>query len=262
MRAAPVALLTAAILVATPTIASAGSDSPTPYTVTASGVSLPAGQVFREHGHVNYRATALDGTGEQSFNVHLETANGRSTAAYVGASFLDFAGAVAAFPAGFCVTWVQVEGFDEHFGEGGQAPECTPEPTPLSPAPPVTRPAPSPVPSSEVPDGGTPVEAPTSPPVAETPTTAPPVTERELAATGPAPEDVPVAGATPVAQADPSAAPGAATPGAAAPGAATAADDEGLAATGSNALLVTAGAVVLLAAGIVAVLLSRRSRRA
>ncbi|TGJ96446.1 hypothetical protein DLJ96_12155, partial [Actinotalea fermentans ATCC 43279 = JCM 9966 = DSM 3133] len=165
MRAAPVALLTTAILVATPTIASAGSDSPTPYTVTASGVSLPAGQVFREHGHVNYRATALDGTGEQSFNVHLETANGRSTAAYVGAGFLDFAGAVAAFPGGFCVTWVQVEGFDEHFGEGGQAPECTPEPTPLSPAPPVTRPVPSPAPNSEVPDGGAPVQEPTSPPV-------------------------------------------------------------------------------------------------
>lgn len=256
MRAAPVALLTAAILVATPTIASAGSDSPTPYTVTASGVSLPAGQVFREHGHVNYRATALDGTGEQSFNVHLETANGRSTAAYVGASFLDFAGAVAAFPGGFCVTWVQVEGFDEHFGEGGQAPECTPKPTPLRPAPPVTRPVPAP--SGEVPDGGAPVEAPVSPPVTEAPTTAPPVTERELAATGPAPQDAPVAGATPVARAVPSAAPG----GAGARAASTAAADEGLAATGSNALLVAGGAVVLLAAGTGAVLLSRRSRRA
>lgn len=262
MRAAPVALLTAAILVATPTIASAGSDSPTPYTVTASGVSLPAGQVFREHGHVNYRATALDGTGEQSFNVHLETANGRSTAVYVGAGFLDFAGAVAAFPAGFCVTWVQVEGFDEHFGEGGQAPECTPTPTPLRPTPPVTRPVPSPSPSSEVPDDGTPVEAPTSPPVTVAPTTAPPVTERELAATGPAPQDAPVAGATPVARAVPSAAPGASAPGAAATGTATAADEGGLAATGSNALLVAGGAVVLLAAGTGAVLLSRRSRRA
>lgn len=259
MRAAPVALLTAAILVATPTIASAGSDSPTPYTVTASGVSLPAGQVFREHGHVNYRATALDGTGEQSFNVHLETANGRSTAAYVGASFLDFAGAVATFPAGFCVTWVQVEGFDEHFGEGGQAPECTPKPTPLSPAPPVTRPVPSPAPGSEVPDGGAPVEAPTSPPLTVAPTT--PVTGRELAATGPAPEGVPVAGATPVARAVPSAAPGVA-PGAAASGTAAAGGDQGLAATGSNALLVAGGAVVLLAAGAGAVLLSRRSRRA
>ncbi|MFF3064259.1 hypothetical protein ACFVQ3_06855 [Oerskovia sp. NPDC057915] len=256
MRAAPVALLTAAILVATPTIASAGSDSPTPYTVTASGVSLPAGQVFREHGHVNYRATALDGTGEQSFNVHLETANGRSTAAYVGASFLDFAGAVAAFPAGFCVTWVQVEGFDEHFGEGGQAPECTPRPTPLSPAPPIPRPVPSPAPSTDVPDGGAPVATPTSPPTVEAPTPAP-VTGRELAATGPAPEGVPVAGATPVARAVPTAAPGSTV----APGVA-AADDGGLAATGSNALLVAGGAVVLLAAGVGALLLSRRSRRA
>lgn len=257
MRAAPVALLTTAILVATPTIASAGSDSPVPYTVTASGVSLPAGQVFREHGHVNYRATALDGTGEQSFNVHLETTNGRSTAGYVGAGFLDFAGAAAAFPAGYCVTWVQVEGFDEHFGEGGQAPECTPRPTPLSPAPPVTRPVPAP--SSEVPDGGAPVEAPTSPPVTEAPTA--PVTERELAATGPAPEDVPVAGATPVARVVPTATPGVA-PGAAASGTAAAGGDQGLAATGSNALLVAGGAVVLLAAGAGAVLLSRRSRRA
>ena len=157
MRAAPlpVTLLTTAILVATPTIAFAGSDSPTPYTVTASGVTLPTGTVFRDHGHVNYRATALDGTGERTFNVHLESRNGRTTAAYIGSGFLDFADAVAAFPAGHCVTWVQVEGFDEHFGEGGQAPACAPSPAPSVPLAPITRPAPVPEsPSIEAPDDG------------------------------------------------------------------------------------------------------------
>jgi len=258
MRAAPVALLTTAILAASPAVAFAGSDSPTPYTVTVEGVTLPADRTFREHDHVNYRATALDGTGEQSFNVHLEAANARATATYVGTAFLDFSGAAAAFPAGYCVTWVQVAGFDEHFGEGGQAPVCTPRPAPPSLAPPVTRPAPAP--SSEVPDGGAPVETPASPPAAGSPTTAPPAAERELAPTGPAPEGASVAGAAPAARAVPPATPAAATPAAASP--AAAAGDEGLAATGSNALLVTGGAVVLLAAGTGAVLLSRRSRRA
>lgn len=266
MRAVPVALLTTAILAATPAIAFAGSDSPTPYTVTADGVTLPTGRVFHEHDHVNYRATSLDGTGGRDFNVHVENANGRSTAAHVGASSLDFDDAAAAFPAGYCVTWVQVAGFDEHFGEGKQPPVCTP-----APATPVTRPAPvpRPVPVSpgvEVPDGEAPVDSPVtepSPTSSQTPAasgTTPVVTpdDEGLAPTGPAPEAtaVDVTDAAPVAKTlvDTSA------EAAVAPPVARAAEGD-LAATGSNALLLGGGAVVLLAVGVGAVLLSRRARR-
>lgn len=270
MRAVPVALLTTAILAATPAIAFAGSDSPTPYTVTADGVTLPTGRVFHEHDHVNYRATALDGTGGRDFNLHLESGNGRSTATHIGAGSLDFADAAAAFPTGYCVTWVQVAGFDEHFGEGRQEPVCTP-----APATPVTRPAPVPRPAPvspgvAVPDGGAPVDSPvtepspTSPETPATPGTTPVTTpdDEGLAATGPAPEAtaVEVPDATPVAKTlvDTSTEAAPVT----ADGSAASAPEGGLAATGSNALLLGGGAVVLLAAGAGAVLLSRRARRA
>ena len=119
-------------------------------------MTLPTGRVFHEHDHVNYRATALDGTGGRDFSVHLEALNGRTTAAHIGASFLGFADAVATFPAGHCVTWVQVAGFDEHFGEGAQGPACT-----------RTRVLVPDAPSVPVPDGGAPVDSPVDSPVAE-----------------------------------------------------------------------------------------------
>ena len=64
-RTLAAAAITAA-LVLLPTAAHAGSDSPTPYTVTAAGLTLPTGTTFEEQGHINYRVTALDGTGERT----------------------------------------------------------------------------------------------------------------------------------------------------------------------------------------------------
>ncbi|MEK8225936.1 hypothetical protein NKG05_07500 [Oerskovia sp. M15] len=94
--------------------------------MTAQGVTLPAGAVFRDGGHVNYRATALDGTGATTFGTHFEALNSRPSGVYIGTGSYDFSAAVAAFPDGYCVSWVQVAGYDEHFGEGGQGPVCTP----------------------------------------------------------------------------------------------------------------------------------------
>lgn len=132
----------AAALVLLPTAAhAAGSDSPTPYTVTAAGLTLPAGTTFEANGHINYRVTAPDGTGERSFNVHQSIPHNNvwPRAAYVGQGFYpwtDHPDFSAAFPDGYCVTWVQVSLYNEHFGEGGQAPVCTDPGTPVEPTDP------------------------------------------------------------------------------------------------------------------------------
>ncbi|MFJ4107414.1 hypothetical protein [Oerskovia enterophila] len=259
MRAVPVALLTTAILATTPAIASAGgSDAPTPYTVTAGGVTLPTGTAYVDGGHVNYRATALDGTGARSFGTHFESLNNQPSGKYIGTSFYDFSGAAAAFPDGYCVTWVQVAEYDEHFGEGGQKPVCTPTTstpeTPGTPFVPV-------VPGAELPtDEETPAvpgtprgpdEAVETPPAsgddAENPTTVVPDTTPKT--TVPEGAESP-AGTDPVT-----------VEGAVAVSNTVAAEKDGLAATGSNAMLIAVGAAALLAAGVGAVLVSRRAQR-
>ncbi|GAA5855033.1 hypothetical protein JCM8547_002352 [Rhodosporidiobolus lusitaniae] len=112
------------------------SDSCTPYTVTADGVTLPSGVLFGDAGNVNYRAISksdyLKGTtfSSQSFGVHLESLNNQPSKVYIGKSFVDFAGAKAAFPSGYCIAWVQIDAsgslsYNQHFGEGGQLPVCT-----------------------------------------------------------------------------------------------------------------------------------------
>jgi hypothetical protein len=258
MRAVPVALLTTAILAATPAIAFAGgSDAPTPYTVTAAGVTLPTGTTYVDGGHVNYRATALDGTGSRSFGTHFESLNNQPSGKYIGTSFYDFNGAATAFPDGYCVTWVQVAEYNEHFGEGGQKPVCTTdETTPETPGTPLV----PVVPGAELPTDeetpavpGTPKgpDEVTTPPASdddtETPTTVvpdttptTPVTEGTESPEGTDP--VTVDGAVPVSNT-------------------VAAEKDGLAATGSNAMLIAAGAAALLAAGVGAVLISRRAQR-
>ena len=63
-RATLVAGVTAAAVLLPAAAASAGgSDSPTPYQVTARVLVLPAGATFEANGHINYTVTRLDGTG-------------------------------------------------------------------------------------------------------------------------------------------------------------------------------------------------------
>lgn len=141
----------------------AGSDSPTPYTVDKTGITLPAGQTFPAHGHVNVRWTNPDGAA----GVHFDPNNGQPGGVWIGQPSIPWT--AFGVPAGACVAWVQVSTFNEHFGEGGPPPMCLTEEEPWTPEPqptetPTTTPAPSPTPS--------PTSVPTSP-VLPSPTVAP-----------------------------------------------------------------------------------------
>lgn len=122
-----------------------GSDSPTPYTVGVEGISFPA--PLEAHGHVNIR------TEQGSFGVHFDPNNGHPGGAWIGESFMPWS-AFSDQP--LCVEWVQVGGYNEHFGEGGQSPvgpgcgpsveEPQPEPTEEPSEEPTQEPTPEPEP--------------------------------------------------------------------------------------------------------------------
>ena len=111
-----------------------GSDSPTPYTVTVTGVQLPDGDSFRAHGHINWRTTLGSG------GMHFDPNNGHPGGAFIGQSFFPIT-----LAPGECITWVQISHYNEHFGEGGQAPVCAPD----EEQPPVKPGKPDPVTGSE-----------------------------------------------------------------------------------------------------------------
>ncbi len=104
------------------------SNGPTPYTVGATGITLPGGAVFKDNQEINVTSSPT-GT-----NVHFEAkcvtrtdaecaGDPHTLAQYIGTSFIPW----SAFhlSGSFCVSWVQVGGYNEHFGEGGQAPVCS-----------------------------------------------------------------------------------------------------------------------------------------
>ena len=95
-----------------------GSDSPTPYTVTVDGIQLPDGVSFRDNGHVNIK-TNLGNAG-----IHFESRNwpaDHPKTFYIGKNFLPW-DAFGFDKTKLCVSWVQIDFYAEHFGEGGQAP--------------------------------------------------------------------------------------------------------------------------------------------
>ena len=181
----------------------AGSDSPTPYTVDRTGITLPAGQTFPDNGHVNIRwdggAAGLHFEGKCVTRTDAECAGARHEAAqFIGASFIPWS--AFGVPTDACITWVQISTFDEHFGEGGQPAVClteedpcpeTPEPTPTDPS----SPQPSPEPSESVPSGPSepkPTETPAPDPDTEPtapPTSSPAATELPIPAVTPAPTE-------------------------------------------------------------------------
>lgn len=131
MRTVTGATLAAALLLvmsASPALAG-GSDDPTPYDVLPGGLQLPEGDTFPDHGHVNVRYT-VDAV-EHGAGIHFESLNGRPSGRFIGESFLPWSALV---PEGdYCITWVQVGHYNEHFGEGGQEPVCTDGSTPVTP---------------------------------------------------------------------------------------------------------------------------------
>jgi hypothetical protein len=209
-----------------------GSDGPVPYTVTAKGLTLPDGAAFADGGHVNVRYTAAGA--ERSAGIHFETRNDQPSGQYVGESFLPW-GELIDDPS-FCITWVQVAEYDEHFGEGGQKPVCTddqPAPTPSA----TPKPSTTPTPSAPATPSATPAPSATTQPAAEP-------TPSDTAA-----EPSPV----PSASADRTATPSsAATPSA---------DEDVLAATGSMAVPVSIFAGLLIAAGVVLLVMGRRVKQ-
>ncbi|MBD7918524.1 hypothetical protein H9657_09575 [Cellulomonas sp. Sa3CUA2] len=256
LTAATAAVLTTLTLVGAATAASAGSDAPTPYLVTRAGVELPAGASFPVHGHVNVVFTSALGTASR--NVHIEGP---------GTRFGDLAGTSAltweraGLPPDACVTWVQVGGYDEHFGEGGQAPVCRTD-TPAPVAPPT---GPTPVdapPAAPATPATTPPPAPAASPTADAqaPAPAPPAAEPAAPVAGPETAAAPAPAAAPTAteRAEVLAA-GAPTPSPTPTAlAATAERSEVLAATGARTGALLGGAVLALALGSALVVWRRR----
>lgn len=106
-----------------------GSDAPTPYTLTTVGIQLPEGDTFPAGGHVNARWFDTDGY-EQSGGIHFE-GNGQPGEPYIGASFLPWH--ALGIEDGSQVIWVQIHGYNQHWGEGGQKPvPVGPQPDPNS----------------------------------------------------------------------------------------------------------------------------------
>ena len=249
--AATTTALTALVLVGAATAASAGSDAATPYRVTGTGLELPAGATLQVHGHVNVVYTSALGT--VSRNVHIEGP---------GTPFGDLAGASAltwdraGLPPDACITWVQVGGYDEHFGEGGQAPVCrtgAPAAPPAAPAPAPSDAAPAPAPVAPAPVAP-PASAPPAPaePLPSAPAQAAPAPDEAPAAPAPAVPPTPAERAEVLAADEPTPAPSPTAAGA------VVERSEVLAATGARTGALLGGAALALAAGTALVVWRRR----
>lgn len=108
--------------------ANGGSDGPTPYTVTSEGVQLPDGATFQAHGHVNVRFYGPDPDAPlESPGIHFDPNNGHPGGQWIGKNFIPWS--AFGIPDGSEIRWVQVHGYNQHFGEGGQ------KPVPVGPRP-------------------------------------------------------------------------------------------------------------------------------
>lgn len=164
--------LGALCLMGAPSLAYAGgSDSATPYTVDATGITLPAGVTFKDNGHVNVKTNLGDK------GIHFESLNNQPSGQWIGKNFLPWS-AFGLDTSKVCVTWVQIAEYNEHFGEGGQKPVghgCVTESPSPSPTPTETVTA-SPSPSPTVTETPRPTATPTVTPKPSVTPTQPPVT--------------------------------------------------------------------------------------
>src|SRR5690625_4484562 len=131
MRKMIVAILTGMLLLfGVATASAAGSDAPTPYQATTEGVHLPAGDTFPAGGHVNVRYFDGDGI-QRTAGIHFEANNNQPGGQWIGESFIPWS--AFGIGDGSRITWVQVHGYNQHFGEGGQKPvPVGPKPDPSS----------------------------------------------------------------------------------------------------------------------------------
>lgn len=112
-----------------------GSDDPTPYTVDDYGVTLPAGRFF---GFEDVQDANFRDVSGQTVNLHFEQGKSHALA---GADYVSWE-SLGFDPATVCIEWVQLHGFDEHMGEGGQEPVGTGCAVPEPETPPTEKPDP------------------------------------------------------------------------------------------------------------------------
>ena len=116
-----------------------GSDAPIPYTVDATGITLPAGYQFDDNDHINVRTNLDPSANLHAINLHLEKLNGQASGQWIGKSHIPWS--AFGLSGSFCVEWVQISDINEHFGEGHQDPVCVdPTPTPEPTTEPTTEP--------------------------------------------------------------------------------------------------------------------------
>ena len=274
-RMVGVGALAAALMGATapPVFASSGDTPDTGsvlytldgYTVTTTGIHLTDGQTFGDHWHVNVRYTSsTQRTATPSstgFHIegkcsnpdrHPECSDGspmtRAQAAdLIGEKFVSWEDLGLDLDGRTCVSWVQVNSYNDHFGEGKTAGKkvCGPFTTTDTPQP--TTPTAPPVASDE-----DPTPDPTDPPADPTDPDDTPVSEPSTDPTDPAPgttDDAPTPGETTDPSNDPGtpADPTGASPDSSEPGLTP---DEGVAGTVQDnpAIVVTDGDGVTVAA--------------
>lgn len=225
-RMVGVGALAAALMGATalPVFASSGDTPDTGsvlytldgYTVTTTGIHLTDGQTFGDHWHVNVRYTSsTQRTATPSstgFHIegkcsnpdrHPECSDGspmtRAQAAdLIGDKFVSWEDLGLDLDGRTCVSWVQVNSYNDHFGEGKTAGKkvCGPFTTTDTPQP--TTPTAPPVASDE-----DPTPDPTDPPADPTDPDDTPVSEPTTDPTDPAGEEPQDPSGDPSAPADP-----------------------------------------------------------
>lgn len=121
--------ITALVLVGAPAHA-AGSDSPTPYEVGLKGIVLPEGDTFPSHGHINIKVTDSKGNNPQSKGIHFDPNNGHPGGQWIGKNFIPWS--AFGLEDDWCLTWVQVHGYNEHYGEGEHKQICVPPTNPCT----------------------------------------------------------------------------------------------------------------------------------
>lgn len=115
--------IAALVLVGAPANAT-GSDGVPPYDVGKEGITLPEGDSFPAHGHINLKYTDFEGNNEQSAGIHFDPNNGHPGGQWIGESFIPWS--AFGLTDNWCLSWVQIHGYNQHYGEGPHKELCIP----------------------------------------------------------------------------------------------------------------------------------------
>lgn len=115
--------IAALVLVGAPANAT-GSDGVPPYDVGQTGITLPEGDTFPAHGHVNIKYTDFEGNNEQSAGIHFDPNNGHPGGQWIGETYIPWT--AFGLTDNWCLSWVQIHGYNQHYGEGPHKELCIP----------------------------------------------------------------------------------------------------------------------------------------